>query len=640
MLAILVAANLAGAVAAQTLTDLGATAPVPGPNDISQLSTSGNQTSPDSLNYYTDNQTDNGTGEPGQSFTTGTNSAGYYLTSLAVGTAGLGSYAFIDLSQGYYLHLYSISGDTATPLTNFLSSSIVFNDGDWLQWSGLSVLLAPNTTYAYSFGKDGTVYGWEAMGVASGNPYADGEIGLFPVTGGTVNFGDSHDFDATFVAGLSPANMPYVGQPSASPTNNVYVGTQVALSATVLGAPPFGFQWLFNGSGGFVNLFAATNNALTIDTRTTNSGIYELIVTNSFGSVTSAPVVLTVTLDTNPPAVLRAAYLSATNVQIVFSKPVETASATNLANYAFTNGLPITRASLATNGTVLTLTTAPMVTGSNYTVLINNVRDQALPPNTIAANTPASFLAWLFPPLDIGNPPVPSTVAALTNGIAVTATGRDIGTASDQFSFENQVRSGDFDVMVRVGGLSLSDVWAKAGLMARETLDSGGRFAAALTTPAMNGSFFEWRDPAANTAASSGNFPANYPNTWLRLKRSGNTFTGFAGYDGQTWTQLGSVAIDMAGQIYLGFAVSSRTITQSTTAQFLDESDVTTNNGIATMANPHEPLGPSSRKTPIVISEIMYKPAPRTDGNNTEFLELYNSNPFFQDIGGYQIAGR
>ena len=38
--------------------------------------------------------------------------------------------------------------------------------------------------------------------------------------------------------------------------------------------------------------------------------------------------------------------------------------------------------------------------------------------------------------------------------------------------------------------------------------------------------------------------------------------------------------------------------------------------------NPHEPLGPSSRKTGIVISEIMWKPAPRTDGNNVEFLEL------------------
>jgi hypothetical protein len=49
-------------------------------------------------------------------------------------------------------------------------------------------------------------------------------------------------------------------------------------------------------------------------------------------------------------------------------------------------------------------------------------------------------------------------------------------------------------------------------------------------------------------------------------------------------------------------------------------------------------LGPSSRTTPIAISEIMYKPAPRTDGRNLEFIEIYNSNPWFQDISGYQLT--
>ena len=40
----------------------------------------------------------------------------------------------------------------------------------------------------------------------------------------------------------------------------------------------------------------------------------------------------------------------------------------------------------------------------------------------------------------------------------------------------------------------------------------------------------------------------------------------------------------------------------------------------------------------MVITEIMYKPAPRTDTNNLEYLEIYNSNPWFQDISGYQIV--
>ena len=53
-----------------------------------------------------------------------------------------------------------------------------------------------------------------------------------------------------------------------------------------------------------------------------------------------------------------------------------------------------------------------------------------------------------------------------------------------------------------------------------------------------------------------------------------------------------------------------------------------------------EPPGPSSRRTPIAISEIMYKPAARTDGRNTEFIELYNSNPWPEDISGYRLDGQ
>ena len=49
-------------------------------------------------------------------------------------------------------------------------------------------------------------------------------------------------------------------------------------------------------------------------------------------------------------------------------------------------------------------------------------------------------------------------------------------------------------------------------------------------------------------------------------------------------------------------------------------------------------LGPSSRTTPIAISEIMYKPVDRTDGKNLEFVEICDSNPWFQDIGGYQLT--
>ncbi len=52
-----------------------------------------------------------------------------------------------------------------------------------------------------------------------------------------------------------------------------------------------------------------------------------------------------------------------------------------------------------------------------------------------------------------------------------------------------------------------------------------------------------------------------------------------------------------------------------------------------------EPAGPSSRRTGIAITEIMYHPADRPDDRLLEFVELYNSNDWPEDIGGYRLAG-
>jgi len=55
-----------------------------------------------------------------------------------------------------------------------------------------------------------------------------------------------------------------------------------------------------------------------------------------------------------------------------------------------------------------------------------------------------------------------------------------------------------------------------------------------------------------------------------------------------------------------------------------------------------EPPGPSSRRTGLVITEIMYNPRaiPGLPTNQThEFIELYNSKPWDEDLSGYFIDG-
>ncbi|HEX9045813.1 MAG TPA: cellulase family glycosylhydrolase, partial [Verrucomicrobiae bacterium] len=205
-----VAMSTAGALSAQTLTDLGPNAPSPGANDIAQLSTSGNTTAPDNINYYTDNNP-----PVGQTFTTGTNALS--LASVAIKTAGLnsgGGYGTNTTTPTYYLSIYSVSGSTATLLITFSAPNPNFTDGDWLKWSGLNVPLGTNKTYAFTFGRQPSAGGYAALAVAT-NAYAGGEIVTIPISGGAVTTGGSHAFDAVFDLGFRPgptnipASMPY-----------------------------------------------------------------------------------------------------------------------------------------------------------------------------------------------------------------------------------------------------------------------------------------------------------------------------------------------------------------------------------------------------------------------------------------------
>jgi len=255
---------LNASIEAQTpasLTDLGITAPAPGFYDISQFSTAGQADKPDGLNYYTDNQSNHSGGEPGQTFTTVNNASGYVLNSLAIKTGG-GTTSGTGTAQNYLLHIYSVSGSTATVLATYSASNFTFTDGDWLQWSGLSVALSPNTIYAYSFGKaSSAVSGWEAMGNASGNLYTGGEIGLMPVAGGTITFGSSHSYDAVFDVGLTSTGAPSTAVITNSAASAIQA-TAATLNGQIIytgGSPPQ-IKFFYGPNDGGTNSAAWSNN--------------------------------------------------------------------------------------------------------------------------------------------------------------------------------------------------------------------------------------------------------------------------------------------------------------------------------------------------------------------------------------------
>jgi hypothetical protein len=68
-------------------------------------------------------------------------------------------------------------------------------------------------------------------------------------------------------------------------------GQIAAFSATASGSPPFSFQWRFNGT----NFLGATDWTLTLtNVYLTNAGGYQAVVSNPYGSATSAVAQLTV----------------------------------------------------------------------------------------------------------------------------------------------------------------------------------------------------------------------------------------------------------------------------------------------------------------------------------------------------------
>ena len=106
-----------------------------------------------------------------------------------------------------------------------------------------------------------------------------------------------------------------------------------------------------------------------------------------------------------------------------------------------------------------------------YTLFVSNVRDRSPAANVIVPGSPFTFFVTDYTSLDLGSPAPAGGSTPAGTGYNVTGGGAGIGGASDQFQFAYQQRTGDFDMKVRVQALGVSDVWAAAGLMARDAGD-------------------------------------------------------------------------------------------------------------------------------------------------------------------------
>ncbi len=112
---------------------------------------------------------------------------------------------------------------------------------------------------------------------------------------GTQIIFDNVRLDATPTPNLASA-LPV----TASPGTNVFIGTTVTLSEDPAGLAPFHYHWWSdNGTGStFTAIPGATAATYAVNTSAFSPGLgvqYQVVVTNSLGSSTSAPVLITAT---------------------------------------------------------------------------------------------------------------------------------------------------------------------------------------------------------------------------------------------------------------------------------------------------------------------------------------------------------
>jgi hypothetical protein len=101
-------------------------------------------------------------------------------------------------------------------------------------------------------------------------------------------------FDANGNLLVQSAELNAPPQITAQPQNQIVdVGEMASFLVVATGSQPLSYEWRFNNT----NIIGSTETLLLLNVSTSNEGQYSVVVSNSFGSVTSAPAILAIDSD-------------------------------------------------------------------------------------------------------------------------------------------------------------------------------------------------------------------------------------------------------------------------------------------------------------------------------------------------------
>ena len=193
------------------------------------------------------------------------------------------------------------------------------------------------------------------------NAVTASEVGSYRVV--VTNVHGAVTSGAATVALVDSGQAPLIV--SAPQSVSTAVGTSATFTVTATGTAPLAYQWRYYGA----TVAGGTGSTLTLaNVQPSQAGNYSVVVTNSYGSVTSAVATLTVTNSGVAPAITSQP-TSRTNAVGSLAKFTVTASGTALLAYQWRhNGAAVAGGT----GTTLALLAVQLSQSGSYSVVITN----------------------------------------------------------------------------------------------------------------------------------------------------------------------------------------------------------------------------------------------------------------------------
>jgi regulation of enolase protein 1 (concanavalin A-like superfamily) len=225
--------------------------------------------------------------------------------------------------------------------------------------------------------------------------------------------------------------------------------------------------------------------------------------------------------------------------------------------------------SVTTSGSsALTVATSSSTAAGTYTLTVHGDSSTLSHTTTIILKVnPVASLPPGWSSTDVGTPGMAGSASFSNGTFTVSGSGGDIWSTSDNFQYAFQSVTGDQTITARVASQQNTNVWAKAGVMIRQTTAANSAYVFVMITPG-NGVNMQYRPTNGGTSVQLAQQLGHVAPYWVRLVRSGSTFTGFSSADGATWAQVGTISVTMSSGVTAGLAVTAHNNAALSTVTF------------------------------------------------------------------------